>query len=77
MAELNDFYNYGFGWICRHCDPPAETNTDAGVGRFFLEGETESKSPELSSRALAKWLDPAHQILTCPLCGVTELADRT
>lgn len=75
--KLNDFFNDGFGWMCTHCfrefeaDPDRSTN----VPRLMTEGEAESKSPQLSNPALAKWADPAHRILTCPRCGISELAD--
>ena len=77
MIELNDFYNDGFGWICRHCKPrPSTQAASTGVSRLMREGEGESKSPEFSTTGLAKWADPAHRILTCPACGISELADR-
>jgi hypothetical protein len=50
MIELDDFYNEGFGWICRHCKPkssPAEPGE--GLSRLFREGEGESKTPALST----------------------------
>lgn len=75
MQELNDFYNEGFGWICRHCDRDLKTETNSH-SRLLLEGEAESKSPTFSNPALAKWADPAHRTLTCPRCGITELADK-
>ena len=77
MPELNDFYNKGFGWICRHCERDlAKTAEPADkLGRIMREGEAESKQPELSNAALAKWADPAHTTLVCPNCGITELAD--
>ncbi|MGI8813103.1 MAG: hypothetical protein ACR2IH_11355 [Pyrinomonadaceae bacterium] len=74
MLELQDFYNRGFGWICRHCRPE---NNNIAVGersRLMSEGEAENKTPELSTEGLAKWADPAHRILTCPRCGISELA---
>lgn len=77
MIELNDFYNEGFGWICRHCKPRQSTPaTSDGVSRLMREGEGENKSPALSTIGLAKWADPAHRTLTCPACGISELADR-
>jgi hypothetical protein len=77
MIELNDFYNDGFGWICRHCKPKHENAIASdGLSRLMIEGEGESKSPFLSTVGLAKWADPAHRNLTCPSCGITELADR-
>ncbi|MEP7211445.1 MAG: hypothetical protein ABI791_00100 [Acidobacteriota bacterium] len=77
MIELNDFYNDGFGWICRHCNPKQPTSAAShGLSRLMREGEGESKSPVLATVGLAKWADPAHRILTCPACGISELADR-
>ncbi len=77
MQELSDFYNDGFGWACRHCDrefKAAAQNSRDG-SRLLSEGEAESKQPELSHKALAKWADPARRVLMCPRCGITELAD--
>ena len=74
MPGLNDFRNEGFGWICRHCEremvvPVKERS------RLMTEGEAESKTPELSNRALAKWADAAQTTLLCPRCGITESVD--
>ncbi|MBC7900021.1 MAG: hypothetical protein H7070_08195 [Saprospiraceae bacterium] len=79
MVELNDFYNRGFGWICRQCERELQNCVAPVVGpsRLMREGEAESKDPALSNLALAKWADPAHQILACPSCGITELADKS
>ena len=74
MIELNDFYNDGFGWVCRHCDRDLKSPSEAH-SRLLREGEAESKSPELSNRALAKWADAAQRTLVCPRCGITELVD--
>ena len=75
--ELNDFYNDGFGWICRACERELkETDGEQTRARLLREGEAESKNPALSNQALAKWADAAQRILTCPRCGVTELADK-
>lgn len=77
MIELNDFYNDGFGWICRHCAPRRDKTALPEVPlRLMHEGEGESKSPEFSTLGLARWADPAHRILICPTCGISELADR-
>jgi hypothetical protein len=75
--ELNNFYNDGFGWVCRHCERElaAASRSTSVHSRFMTEGEAESKQPELSNSALAKWADPARRTLVCPRCGVTELAD--
>jgi hypothetical protein len=77
--ELNDFYNEGFGWICRHCERDLENQIDASSSnrsRLLREGEAESKKPALSSVALAKWADPAQTTLVCPRCGISEPADK-
>lgn len=77
MIELNDFFNDGLGWVCRHCDRElaGETKTQGGLPRFFLEGEAESKKPVMSTLALAKWLDAARTTLVCPRCGISERVD--
>ena len=71
MQELENFYNDGFGWLCRACEikAPAET---ASHSRLLREGEAESKAPRLSNFALAKWTDSSRTTLVCPRCGVTE-----
>ena len=75
--ELNDFYNDGFGWICKPCERELQENDDGEKSsRLMREGEAESKNPTFSNRALAKWADAAQRILTCPRCGITELADK-
>ncbi len=75
MQELNDFFNDGFGWTCRHCSRAAAApQDDDKLPRFMTEGEAESKRPELENRFLAKWADPAQTTLTCPRCGITEPA---
>jgi hypothetical protein len=79
MIDLNDFYNDGFGWTCRHCERDSIKQNNSHQqkqSRLMREGEAESKQPKLSSLALAKWADPAHRVLTCPRCGITELADK-
>jgi hypothetical protein len=77
MIELNDFYNDGFGWICRHCERESKRpEADEKHSRLLREGEAESKKPTLSSSALAKWADPARRTLICPRCGIREIADK-
>ncbi|HTK36995.1 MAG TPA: hypothetical protein VL325_00760 [Pyrinomonadaceae bacterium] len=76
MIELNDFYNDGFGWVCKRCErelqqPEAETHS-----RLFREGEAESKQPKFSHVALARWADNTRQTLVCPRCGITEPVDK-
>ena len=75
--ELNDFYNDGFGWICKPCERELkEIDGSEKPSRLMREGEAESKNPNLSNRAMAKWADPAQRILVCPRCAITELADK-
>lgn len=78
--EINDFYNDGFGWVCRHCERELADSAAPAAGqkhsRLMREGEAEAKIPELSNPALAKWTDQARRTLICPRCGITELADK-
>ena len=78
MDELNDFYNDGTGWICRHCESELKPTVSSSQkhSRAFLEGEAESKSPELAHRALAKWMDKTQMRLICPRCGVVEAVEK-
>ena len=76
--ELKDFYNAGFGWICRRCERELQNEAlDEKTSRLMREGEAESKQPKLSNSALAKWTDAARRILTCPRCGITESVDNS
>ena len=78
MIELNNFYNQGFGWICRQCEhelkPPDNGEKHS---RLLSEGEAESKNPRLSNSALAKWIDKSRKTLICPRCGTTEQANNS
>jgi len=77
--ELNDFYNHGFGWICKPCArelEKQETVSDKKISRLMSEGEAESKQPKLSNLALAKWADVSKQTLMCPRCGIVEAIDK-
>ena len=78
MLELSDFYNDGFGWVCRHCqrEMAAEAKPEHSHSRVFREGEAESKSPTMANLALAKWTDKTKRSLTCPRCGITEPVER-
>ena len=78
MNELNDFYNDGFGWICRHCEREFEGQKPSREkhSRLLREGEAESKNPRFSNLALAKWTDVTQRTLVCPRCGITELVDK-
>jgi hypothetical protein len=70
---MKDFYNDGFGWICRQCKRELSGNGEAEAqSRLMTEGEAEGKAPEMSNKALAKWLDVAQTTLVCPRCGITE-----
>jgi hypothetical protein len=77
MIELNDFYNDGFGWVCRHCERELARPQTDGPSRLLTEGEGEGKVPKLSHTALAKWADPEQRILVCPRCGITEPVERS
>ena len=79
MIELNDFYNDGTGWVCRHCELELTRvdETPSGLSRAFREGEVESKTPTLANAALAKWLDKTRQVLICPRCGITEPVEKS
>lgn len=77
MIDLDDFYNDGFGWMCRHCDRELKETLDDRPSRLLREGEAESKMPELSSPALAKWSDPTQRILVCPRCGISEAVEKS
>jgi hypothetical protein len=77
MIELHDFYNEGYGWICRHCERELEKPETEIASRLMREGEAESKSPQLSNHALAKWADPEQRTLMCPRCGITERVERS
>ena len=78
MNELNDFYNDGFGWICRHCERELKPQkpSDDKHSRLLREGEAESKQPRFTNPAMAKWADAAQRTLVCPRCGITELIDK-
>ncbi len=77
--EINDFYNDGFGWICKPCERELKSQKDVSerqTSRLMSEGETESKQPSFSNLALAKWADAANQSLMCPRCGIVEAVDK-
>lgn len=77
MEALNDFFNEGFGWVCRHCDRELRPDNEEGHSRAFREGEAESKSPQLANPALAKWTDKTRRYLMCPRCGITEPVEKS
>lgn len=75
MIEIENFYNSGFGWICRRCErEQAETenqNADENLPRVWREGEAESKQPKLAA-PIAKWFDAARTKLICSRCNTIE-----
>jgi hypothetical protein len=78
MIELENFYNDGFGWVCRQCDRELNALPDESAhSRLMREGESESKSPRLSNPALAKWEDASQRTLFCPRCGVSEMVEKS
>ena len=78
MIELKDFYNDGFGWVCRQCERDlAPTEQPDQPSRLLREGESESKHPQLSNLSLARWEDASQRILVCPRCGVTEAVEKS
>ncbi len=77
MQHSDHFYNEGFGWVCRQCAARAGKASEGRPARVFREGEAESKQPQLETRHIARWADPAHSTLTCPDCGITELIEKS
>lgn len=77
MIELNDFYNDGFGWHCRHCERELDSERTGAVSRSRIFSEGEAGSREMESAALAKWTDKTRRSLTCPRCGITEPVERS
>ncbi len=71
MKSLDNFYNEGFGWICKKCAEKFKTDEEP-KSRLMREGEAESKNPVLSNKALAKWFDSERKTLVCPNCQTTE-----
>jgi ribosomal protein S14 len=79
MIEIDNFYNGGFGWVCRACErelAETEVGSDTKLNRIMREGEAESKQPRLSNLALARWADKTRQALMCPRCGIVEQVDK-
>jgi hypothetical protein len=73
---MTNFYNSGFGWVCKGCERDLEAEKSSQTrSRLMREGESESKNPAFSSKALAKWHDKEQRTLVCPTCGVVELID--
>ena len=71
--ELNNFYNEGFGWVCKSCEKQkGNKDSDIESSRLLREGEAESKTPRLSNKSLAKWFGSEKQILICPNCNIKE-----
>lgn len=79
MFELENFYNQGFGWICRRCETELETEKAANGekhSRLLNEGEAESKTPTFSNLAMARWMDKTQSVLLCPRCGIAEPVNK-
>jgi hypothetical protein len=79
LVELDNFYNDGFGWICKSCEhelAEIEPAPDTKLNRIMREGEAESKQPHLSNLALARWMDAAKTMLICSRCHTTEKVDK-
>ena len=79
MIELDNFYNYGYGWICRRCEAELKARADESEetpSRLLREGEAESKTPTLSNLAMARWMDQTRQVLLCPRCGIVESVSK-
>jgi len=62
MAELTDFYNNGIDWICKRCENELAADADLD---------------ELSTPAIAKWMDKTRRVLICPRCGLTEAVEKS
>jgi hypothetical protein len=78
VVELKNFYNDGFGWICKNCEHQSRAETvEHKSSRLMREGEAESKKILLSNVALAKWLNEKRQTLFCPHCQTTESVNKT
>jgi uncharacterized protein YdaU (DUF1376 family) len=79
VLDLEEFYNAGFGWICKRCErelkSAATTETDENLPRVWREGEAESKRPNFAA-PVARWHNEARNQLVCPRCGITELFDK-
>lgn len=71
-GEIRNFYNKGFGWICRRCERDNSPADSLQPSRLLAEGESEGKNPRLSTIALARWADETRQTLECPQCGTKE-----
>ena len=72
---MKEFYNDGFGWICKQCERELKKQnyvSDQTHSRLMREGESESKTPQFSNKALAKWANETKSKLICPRCGITE-----
>ena len=65
MTELNDFYDYGSGWICKRCE-----------NEIAADAKSE-KPPKHANAALAKWMDKTRRVLICPRCGLTESIEKS
>jgi transposase-like protein len=79
MSQPEKFYNDGFGWKCIKCESELQKQKGRSfeeISRLMKEGEAESKTPEFSNLALAKWVDMQQKSLICPRCGIFESIDK-
>lgn len=78
MQEIENFYNDGFGWICKRCEKAVvreNHNQSENLPRVWREGEAETKQPKLAA-PVAKWLDHARTTLVCARCQTMEAVDK-
>ena len=56
--ELNDFYNDGFGWICKHCERELKSQNkvfDQTHSRLMREGMTEVMKDDVDDDNARCW----------------------
>jgi hypothetical protein len=73
--NMEHFINEGFGWTCRRCHEETkarESQQRDSRARFFTEGESEDRDPQLSAPALARWRDSSRETLVCMRCWIEE-----
>lgn len=78
MFEIDEFYNDGFGWICKRCETDRKAENEAAnqkLPRVWREGEAENKQTKFAA-PVAKWLDAAKTQLICPRCGIAEVVNK-
>ncbi|MBK9164390.1 MAG: hypothetical protein IPM21_10890 [Acidobacteria bacterium] len=61
MKETNDFFNDGFGWVCRHCHSElsrSASDESDSLSRLMTEGEAEAEHRGLPTRSRQNGLTP-------------------